>query len=259
MKRFQTSTAMAAVFTALFATSAVAAPQFTITRDNGPDSTVQKPIPEGGGDISDNNFHDQLAAPAFGLTDIVFGGLSISLNEDAIATFTFQGKEAGFTNTFTFNDAFGSFSVTQSGDVFDDTPPFGDGSGTISPNDEQVGFDPDTPVETTMNHLTLGPEDFSFTSAGGQNANFGQQGFGIFVPSGILATPTSAPYVTDTLVFGFDDNGNSEDNNHDDLIVSLSVRASPERIPVPASLALLGGGLMGLGVIGRMRRKPVSN
>lgn len=121
MKRFQTSTAMAAVFTALFATSAVAAPQFTITRDNlNPDPTTQKAIPDGSGTISDNNFHDQLAAPAFGLDDIVFGGLNISLNENAIATFTFLGKEAGFTNTFTFNDTSGSFSVTQSGNRFDE-------------------------------------------------------------------------------------------------------------------------------------------
>jgi hypothetical protein len=65
----------------------------------------------------------------------------------------------------------------------------------------------------------------------------------------------ATPYGGRVAWLWFDDLGAGPDDNHDDLVVRISLNGGTFQVPEPATLGLLGAGLLGLGFAARRRRQ----
>ena len=168
-----------------------------------------------------NNFFAELTAAGF--NRYASTGATLVLSEAATITFYFMGSESGFSDTFT--------------------------AGTVSRTETS------TLENHFLNPILIGEQSYSagtlaglfrFTSSGGVTANIGHDGFAIF----LKPNQTTGQGFTE-LYFGYDDQINNADDNHDDFIVRAVITAVPE----PGTWAMLLSGFALVGSLLRRRRQ----
>lgn len=171
---------------------------------------------------ANNDFQAQLAG--LGLTAYTTTGATMILDSNANIFFEFLGSESGFSDTFT--------------------------AGAVT-HTETSGFEDHFGAP-----IALGWESFlagslagllNFTSTGGMPATVGQDGFGIFLgPNQTSGDSVSVFYL------GYDDQINSQDDNHDDFIVRATIHPP---VPEPTTWAMMLIGFAGVGYAMRRSRR----
>jgi PEP-CTERM motif len=174
---------------------------------------------------ANNDFQALLAG--LGLTKFATTGASLILNSAAVITFEFLGTESGFSDTFMTSNI-----------NFTENTSF------------QNNFA--APINMGATAFTAGSLAglLNFTSAGGIPATVNQDGFGIFLGPNQVSGQNFT-----TFYFGYDDQINNQDDNHDDFIVKATVSGP---VPEPATWAMFvsGFGLIGWSIRRRRRATP---
>lgn len=167
---------------------------------------------------SNNDFQANLQGIGlFNYTDI---GSAVSLSSASKLKFEFVAREASFNNTFRTS----SLTFTSMG-----------------PN--TIAWDAAVPIGT-QSYGAGAITDWQFIRPDSTSFSIGTQQFGIFLPRGVTAN--SGTFSTRVLYLGFDDTGAGPDDNHDDMIIRVSV------VPEPATWAMM---IAGFGLVGAAVRR----
>lgn len=217
----------------------------------------------------DNDFSGELLG--YGLTQVFQGGADVKFLSDGMLSFFHYGSESSYKNGFVVGGEWrGSGSALESGDslglVGGDVIAEGLNGWQSDPPAALLKFS--VAKDTYLSDYGIGFRVLDKNSNSGVaiDAIAGTAGFGIFVGDEYDAADPSLTYKS--LFVGFDDNGASPEDNHDDMIMRISFSFAKKAakadkkpskdgvgaVPEAASIMTWGGLLATTVLIFRRRR-----
>ena len=176
-----------------------------------------------------------------------FGGALYLIGGPATVTAEYFGSEASFINTFTL----GAEASIDTPGISGEGEWYATGSGIT----RSIAVAANSLIDFFFTYNSTGAGAGIVANGSNPDDASGEAGPNFFVTFVTCTGDVTATSGTCVDIW-LDDEGASDDDNHDDMMIRLSVKGgSIGLIPVPASVPLLLTGLAGLGLISRRRQK----